>query len=558
MNVCADSNNEDNQPVMEDDCGGQFGDSAIEHQSEGVQIRNLSPDNVKKTLAMEALEEENTNLKMTVAAHGIDMLRIMADNSSKSFRLKTSARNLDCLFKKCGLLRRKIRGLNQQIGKLKTVKTKLKKKVSVRDDDIKGYKDREKGYLSVIAKQKQIISDMEDNASVHDITQKTALDAEIMSLKELITEKENLIAQQSVMLDFLQTQHPSQEAKPLDVIPLNSYTPDIQYVEVDMGEATHEKKKQTRSMVRRIKMRDRKAPMDPEFQYSDAGKRAKRVAIGVPQEKETKKQKFSFRIPKNNVAKALGQKDVKILRQIDMFAAGTGTSFILLDWAMVELMRSPKAMKKVQDEIRCIMKEKTKIEERDMAQMAYLKAVIKETLGLHPPAPLLVPHESMKEATIKGYRVPAKTMIMVNAWAIGRDTKSWEKPEEFRPERFLNSSIDFEGNDFQFIPFGSGRRICRGIQFAMVVVELVLANLFCRFDWRLPDDMKAEELDMTGAPGITLRRIAKRVDISKDGINIILEGGGEHGTDHVVVTSTTNNSFDKLVSTEHESLMSSK
>ncbi|KAK1264003.1 hypothetical protein QJS04_geneDACA013427 [Acorus gramineus] len=324
MNVCADSNNEDNQPVMEDDCGGQFGDSAIEHQSEGVQISNLSPDNVKKTLAMEALEEENTNLKITVAAHGIDMLRIMADNSSKSFRLKTSARNLDCLFKKCGLLRRKIRGLNQQIGKLKTVNSKLKKKVSVRDDDIKGYKDREKGYLSVIAKQKQIISDMEDNASVHDITQKTALDAEIMSLKELITEKENLIAQQSVMLDFLQTQHPSQEAKPLDVIPLNSYTPDIQYVEVDMGEATHEKKKQTRSMVRRIKMRDRKAPINPEFQYSDAGKGAKRVAIGVPQEKETKKQKFSFRIPKNNVAKALGQKDVKILRQIVDFEANFG------------------------------------------------------------------------------------------------------------------------------------------------------------------------------------------------------------------------------------------
>ncbi|KAK1272996.1 Cytochrome P450 71A1 [Acorus gramineus] len=191
----------------------------------------------------------------------------------------------------------------------------------------------------------------------------------------------------------------------------------------------------------------------------------------------------------------------------DMFGGGTDTSFILLDWAMVELMRNPKEMKKVQDEIRCVMKEKTKIEESDIAQMAYLKAVIKETLRLHPPLPLLVPHESIKEATIKGYRVPEKTMVIVNAWAIGRETKSWENPEEFRPERFLNSSIDFKGNDFQLIPFGSGRRICPGIQFAMAGVELALASLLYRFDWRLPDDIKAEELDMTEAPGSTVRRM---------------------------------------------------
>ncbi|KAK1271225.1 hypothetical protein QJS04_geneDACA004363 [Acorus gramineus] len=238
-----------NKPVIEDDCGGQFGDSAIEHQTEGIQISKLSPDPVQKTLTMEALEEENTNLIRTVAAHGIDMLRIMAENSSKSFRLRTSARNLNCLFKKCGLLRRKIRGLNQQLRKLKIVNRKLKKNVSLRDDDIKGYKDQEKKYLTVIEKQKKIISNMEDDASVHDITQKTALDAEIMSLKELITEKENIIAQQSVMLDFLQTQNPTQEAKPLDVIPLKSYTPNIQYVEVDMEETRHKKKKQTRSMM---------------------------------------------------------------------------------------------------------------------------------------------------------------------------------------------------------------------------------------------------------------------------------------------------------------------
>ncbi|KAK1325242.1 Cytochrome P450 71A1 [Acorus calamus] len=190
-----------------------------------------------------------------------------------------------------------------------------------------------------------------------------------------------------------------------------------------------------------------------------------------------------------------------------MFSAGTDTSFALLDWTMAELMRNQKAMKKVQDEIRCIMKDKTKIEESDIAKMAYLYAVIKETLRLHPPATMLLPRESMKEAIIRGYRVPAKTTVMVNAWAIGRDPKLWEDPEEFRPERFLNSSIDFKGNDFQLIPFGSGRRICPGMQFAMAEVELALASLLYRFDWRLPEKMKAEELDMREAPGLTVRRM---------------------------------------------------
>ncbi|KAK1326890.1 Cytochrome P450 71A4 [Acorus calamus] len=203
---------------------------------------------------------------------------------------------------------------------------------------------------------------------------------------------------------------------------------------------------------------------------------------------------------------SLTMKNIKAIIT-DMFSAGTDTSFALLDWTMAELMRNQKAMKKVQDEIRCIMKDKTKIEESDIAKMAYLYAVIKETLRLHPPATMLLPRESMKEATIRGYRVPAKTTVMVNAWAIGRDPKLWEDPEEFRPERFLNSSIDFKGNDFQLIPFGSGRRICPGMQFAMAEVELALASLLYRFDWRLPEKMKAEELDMREAPGLTVRRM---------------------------------------------------
>ena len=102
-----------------------------------------------------------------------------------------------------------------------------------------------------------------------------------------------------------------------------------------------------------------------------------------------------------------------------------------------------------------------------------MKAIIKETFRLHPPAPVLVPRESMEHVTINGYDIPPKTRIYVNAWAIGRDPETWEEPENFKPERFIGSNIDFKGKDFELIPFGAGRRICPAMTFGIASVELV-------------------------------------------------------------------------------------
>ncbi|KAH7528351.1 hypothetical protein FEM48_Zijuj05G0063400 [Ziziphus jujuba var. spinosa] len=146
------------------------------------------------------------------------------------------------------------------------------------------------------------------------------------------------------------------------------------------------------------------------------------------------------------------------------------------------------------------------ITENDLDKMHYLKAVIKETVRLYPPVPLLIPRESAQDINIKGYDIAAGTMVITNAWALGRDPNLWEKPEEFVPERFLDSSIDFKGQDFQLIPFGSGRRGCPGILFAMVANELLLANLVHKFDWSLPDGAKPQDLDMTECAGSTIHR----------------------------------------------------
>ncbi|XP_022842965.1 cytochrome P450 71A8-like [Olea europaea var. sylvestris] len=162
-------------------------------------------------------------------------------------------------------------------------------------------------------------------------------------------------------------------------------------------------------------------------------------------------------------------------------------------------------MKKLQNEVRGILNGKQDIAHNDLENMHFLKAVIKETLRCHPPVPFLARIAS-EDVEIMGYDVEAGTMILTNSWAIGRDPASWEEPEKFQPQRFLNSSIDFRGLDFQLIPFGAGRRGCPGIGFAMATIEFALANLVQKFDWKLPNGEKGEDLDMTEYPGVTVRR----------------------------------------------------
>ncbi|KAK7302160.1 hypothetical protein RJT34_13041 [Clitoria ternatea] len=191
---------------------------------------------------------------------------------------------------------------------------------------------------------------------------------------------------------------------------------------------------------------------------------------------------------------------------LDMFAAGTDTTFITLDWAMTELLMSPQVMEKAQKEVRGILGERRVIEETDLHQLEYIRAVIKEIYRLHPAVPVLLPRESMEDVILEGYRISAKTRFYVNAWAIGRNSESWEDPNAFKPERFLGSNVDYRGSDFELIPFGAGRRGCPGITFANAVVELALAQLLYSFDWELPPGTTAKDLDLTEVFGISMHR----------------------------------------------------
>ncbi|XP_057487211.1 cytochrome P450 736A117-like [Actinidia eriantha] len=210
-----------------------------------------------------------------------------------------------------------------------------------------------------------------------------------------------------------------------------------------------------------------------------------------------------LQVQRENVASGspIHRESVKAL-MLEILAAGMNSTALVLEWMMAELLRHPLILKKLQNEVREIAGVKRTITEDELKKMPYLKAVIKETLRLHPLVPL-VPRESTCDTQVMGYDIEARTQVFTNAWIIGRDPSLWARPNEFWPERFMDSLVDFRGHDFEFIPFGAGRRGCPGIQFVMSVDELALANLVGNFDFSLP---VGEELDMSEAAGLIVRK----------------------------------------------------
>jgi cytochrome P450 len=173
---------------------------------------------------------------------------------------------------------------------------------------------------------------------------------------------------------------------------------------------------------------------------------------------------------------------------------------------MTELLHSPEKMAKARKELEQVLGKDGVVQESDILKFPYLQAIVKETFRLHPPAPLLVPHKAEADVEMCGFTVPRNAQILVNVWAMGRDSSVWKNPDLFLPERFLENEIDFKGRDFELIPFGAGRRICPGLPMANRMVHLMLASLVHGFNWKLADEMKPEDIDMREIFGITLHK----------------------------------------------------
>ncbi|CAM6113129.1 unnamed protein product [Calypogeia fissa] len=207
--------------------------------------------------------------------------------------------------------------------------------------------------------------------------------------------------------------------------------------------------------------------------------------------------------PTGNGEKPLTDTEIKAILQT-VVIAGTDTSSVTVEWAMAELLRHPAVLTRAQDELDAIVGRDRLVEEDDIPNLKYMHCIMREVMRLHPTAVMTLPHECIESREVAGYHIPVKSIVFVNLYAIGRDHEVWENPLEFYPERFLSTSIDVHGQDFELLPFGSGRRMCPGKNLGLVLVEYMLAMFLHTCDWALPPGVSPEDVDMAEGPGVVL------------------------------------------------------
>ncbi|BFI28323.1 protein MpCYP829-like13 [Marchantia polymorpha subsp. ruderalis] len=206
-------------------------------------------------------------------------------------------------------------------------------------------------------------------------------------------------------------------------------------------------------------------------------------------------------LAKSNISRV----QIKVLL-LDIILAGGETIPDTIVWAMTELLRHPNVMERLQNELDDVIGKERLVEESDLKKLEYLQAVVKETLRLHPVGVLGVPHVSIEATKVAGYDIPASTRVMVNFYAIGRDPKVWENPLKFDPSRFLNSPIDVKGQQFEVLPFSSGRRKCPGMHLALVSVSYTLAQLIHACTVSLPEGFTHLDLDLEEKFGMSVSK----------------------------------------------------
>ncbi|ERN11290.1 hypothetical protein AMTR_s00024p00242390 [Amborella trichopoda] len=185
-----------------------------------------------------------------------------------------------------------------------------------------------------------------------------------------------------------------------------------------------------------------------------------------------------------NLEVKLTRNNVKAFTQ-DMIAGGTESPAMIVEWAISELLRRPEIFERATQELDQVIGRTRWVDEKDMHQLPYVAGIVKETMRLHPVAPMLVPREARESCTIAG------------------------------PERFLRSPIDVKGQDFELLPFGSGRRMCPGYNLGLKVIQASLANLVHGFEWGLPEGMKKEDLNMAEIFGLSTPRKEPLVAVMK-------------------------------------------
>lgn len=179
---------------------------------------------------------------------------------------------------------------------------------------------------------------------------------------------------------------------------------------------------------------------------------------------------------------------------------GTSVTSTTVEWVMAELMHRPEIKLRAQEELERVVGRDRPVNESHIPKLHYLRALIKESLRLHAVVPLLVPRMPSQHCVVGGYLIPKDACVVTNVWAIHTDSRVWDSPSEFQPERFLTTK---NMRECCFFPFGLGKRKCAGLPLVNRMLPLVVATLLHAFEWQLPDEVK---FDLCERPGVTLTK----------------------------------------------------
>uniref|UniRef100_A0A0E0KFP7 Tyrosine N-monooxygenase n=1 Tax=Oryza punctata TaxID=4537 RepID=A0A0E0KFP7_ORYPU len=186
---------------------------------------------------------------------------------------------------------------------------------------------------------------------------------------------------------------------------------------------------------------------------------------------------------------------------IDIMIATVDNPSNAVEWALAEMMNKPEVMRKAMDELDTVVGRHRLVQERDVRDLNYLKACIREAFRLHPYHPFNPPRVAMADTTIAGYSIPKGSQVILSRVGLGRNPRVWEDPLEFRPERHLSSSYPGGGDavalteaELRFVSFSTGRRGCPGVSLGTLITVMLFARLLQGFEWSKPAGMERVEL----------------------------------------------------------------
>ncbi|XP_059064873.1 cheilanthifoline synthase-like [Cryptomeria japonica] len=165
----------------------------------------------------------------------------------------------------------------------------------------------------------------------------------------------------------------------------------------------------------------------------------------------------------------------------ELFLPAVDSTSTAIEWALAYLITNPHVQEKAHQEISQAAGNGNDgyYSLEDLRKLPYVQSVVKETLRKESIAPLGMIHQTENECKVMDITIPAKSRVHFNLHSVNNDPEVWKEPEKLRPERFLgNNEVRMA-----YLPFGTGRRVCAGMDVASVYVPITLASLLKSFEW---------------------------------------------------------------------------